>query len=101
MILEGAASLQAICKRYGKRFYGTLLWESDTPEATLDIAQGLRKLGVEQFISWNSNHKAKDLLLHNTEKAIARQDAAEEQKYIRVLSIANSDISSFNQNWRG
>ncbi len=100
MIVEGAKTFKA-CQKYGKTFYGTLLWECDTPESTMEIATALKQVGVEKFFSWNSNHKAKNLLLINTEKAIARKDTCQPTKYIRILSIAGGDISSFNQNWRG
>ena len=101
MILNGAKMFKEICEQYGKDFYGTLLWEGDTPDATRGIANELSDLGVKKFISWNSNHKAKDLYLFNIEKAIARSGEVEQPRYIRVLSIADGDISSFSQNWRG
>ena len=100
-VLQGTTGFMEICQAYGKQFYGSLLWEGDSAEGTWEIAQKLKKLGVKKFLSWNSNHKARNLHYLNTEKAIARNGEPEPQKYARMLYIADGDISSFNQNWRG
>ncbi len=101
MILNGALELRPICERYGKEFLATLLWENATPADTLRMAEELREIGVDKFFSWNANHKARFPDLWNAERAIARGVPCEEVRYVRVLSFAGYDISSFHQNWRG
>lgn len=103
LVLSGAKELKNICERYGKDFYATLLWESNNPDTAWELSQELRKMGVERFISWNSNHKAKDMEYINTERTISRgeKENQKESRFLRILAIAGKDVSSFCQNWRG
>ncbi|MBQ8295121.1 MAG: hypothetical protein IJX87_01665 [Clostridia bacterium] len=103
LVINGAKELKPICDRYGKTFYASLLWEGNSPFTAWDMAQELREMGVTQFMSWNANHKAKDMAYINTERSIARKETENkhESRFLRVLSMAGKDISSFCQNWRG
>ena len=104
LIVKGAKDFMKLCN--GKAdFYATLLWEAQTEEETVSIVDRLKSMGVNSFISWNANHKAKILSRINAEKFYAAGSAAEYEKkrsrYYRVLSIGGADISQFDPNWKG
>ena len=104
LVTEGAREFLGICG--GKAdFYATLAWEGTDVNKTLELTRGLRDVGVKNFISWNTNHKAKILGRLNAEKfyTAGTPELYEERKsrYFRTLSIGGDDISSYNTDWKG
>ena len=104
LIVRGAKDFLRICE--GKAdFYATLAWESAEAWLTLGLVDELKKLGVQKFISWNTNHKAKYLRRFNAEKFYAAGSKEEYEsksfRHLRTLSLDGKDISQYNPNWKG
>ncbi len=104
-VLEGSIDYIEAISGTSVKFYPTLGWERDEPSVVLPTVEKLRRLGLNKFYSWNTNHKAKHLHIFNMEK-FAINGSNEEYdakgvKYKRVLSLAGTDISENSPNWRG
>ncbi len=104
LVTEGAKEFMRIC---GDKvdFYATLAWEGSTVEDTLSLTDGLKALGVKNFVSWNTDHKTHILPLLNAEKFYSggNPELYEERKtkYYRVLSLGGNDTSHYNPSWKG
>ena len=103
-ISNGARELMEICD--GKAdFRATLGWERTPLETTIAIADTHKRMGVKKFISWNTNHKAKILKRLNFEKYYVGGNAElyepRKTNYVRTMSLAGDDISTYNIDWKG
>ena len=103
--LEGTIDyLEAVADTKTK-FYPTLGWERDDPSRVLPTVEKMRRMGINNFYSWNTNHKAKHLHILNMEKyainSIDEEGESKQVKYKRVLSLDGTDISENSPNWRG
>lgn len=103
-VTKGAMELKEVCD--GKaELYATLGWERTDVNNVIAIIDKLKSVGIKKFISWNTNHKAKVLRRLNLEKYYAAGCAELYEKrktrYIRTMSIAGYDISTYNTDWKG
>jgi hypothetical protein len=104
LAINGCREFMKICDGRAD-FYATLLWEAQSEGETEEYAKILKNMGVNKFISWNANHKAKILSRINAEKFfVAGSEKEYRQKasrYYRTLSVGGVDISQFDPNWKG
>ena len=103
-VTEGAKAFLEICD--GKAdFYGTLAWEGSEVDDAIRLTDGLKSLGVKNFISWNTDHKARILPILNAEKFYTAGTSEIYEKYVtrfyRVLSLGGADVSHYNPSWKG
>ncbi len=104
VIVNGAKEFKELLEGTGVEFMATLTWEFCSYKYNLALAKALREIGINNFLSWNSNHKAKNVQSLQGEKIISRGQEAEDgyiYAYHRVMSLDDKDISSFSPNWRG
>lgn len=103
-VIKGAKELKDVCRDKAE-LYATLGWERTNLNIVTAIIDRLKALGIKKFISWNTNHKAKVLKRLNFEKYYAAGNAElyekRKTKYIRTMSIAGDDISTYNIDWKG
>lgn len=102
--IDGAKKYLEILKDTEVRFAATLPWPHRvSPEEYGNWKSRLREIGVNEFLSWNTNHLMYDLpelhaMMYDTR-------AVTPEKYTvnryRTLSLFGSDISTFDPNWRG
>jgi len=103
-VTKGAMELKEVCGDKAE-LYATLGWERTDVNNVIAIIDELKSVGIKKFISWNTNHKAKVLRRLNLEKYYAAGCAELYEKrktrYIRTMSIAGYDISTYNTDWKG
>lgn len=103
-VTKGAKELKEVCGDKAE-LYATLGWERTPLDTVSAIVDELKAMGIRKFISWNTNHKAKILKRLNFEKYYAAANAElyekRKTKYIRTMSIAGDDISTYNIDWKG
>jgi len=104
-VLSGAKQYKEICDKYNVELYGALPWEHTVDSCEYpEIMNKLREIGVNKFHSWNTNHVMYDVPEFHAMSLSGAEKADEEVyrvNYYRVLSLAGSNISAFDPNWRG
>ena len=85
-------------------FAATLPWPHRVaPEEYAEWKSKLYDIGVRDLLSWNTNHLMYDLPEFHA-MSLSGDRLTEEYisvKQHRTLSLAGSDISTFDPNWRG
>ncbi len=102
--LDGAREYLDVLKGTDVTFAATLPWShSHSPEGCIEWKEKVAALGIRDLLCWNTNHLMYDL--PELYSVIYSADALTEEKYTqksyRTLSLAGSDISTFDVNWRG
>lgn len=102
--LDGAEKYLAGLAGTGVTFAASMPWPHRVTPAEYSVWKDrLTELGIRDLFAWNTNHMMYDLTeLH---AATLSGDRLTSEHYTarqhRVLSIAGSDISTFDPNWRG
>ena len=90
--------------KYGVKVYHVLPWvNSRTIDEYKRILQRMENAGARRYLAWNTNHVVWNLPEYHliTEIGNRCDEKATKRRFVRTLSMDNSDISQFNANWRG
>ena len=87
----------------------SLPWQGKDPEYFVEIAQRQYAQGVKKLIVWNANHVAENLAKVNLVKSLGDKETVFNlplnnmyyRKLYRVMSLDNTDISTYNPSWLG
>ena len=108
-VISGAKTLLLLAEKYGVDFYASLPWQGKDPEYFVDIAQRQYAQGAKKLIVWNANHVAENLAKVNLVKSLGDKvtvlnlplNNTYYRKLYRVMSLDNTDISTYNPSWLG
>ena len=108
-VIGGAKTLLELTKKYGVDFYASLPWQGKDPDYFVKLAQKQYEQGATKLISWNASHVAENLARVNLLKSLGDKDFALKlplenmyyRKLYRVMSLDNTDISTYNPSWLG
>ncbi len=106
-IIGGVKKLKKVCDKYGVKFYGALPWEHLPYEFQIAMAKKLYEAGVDNFLSWNSNHIAKKMPVISAvrelgdKKAVLSDSVKVFRRVLRITEINGNDISECDVNWKG
>ncbi len=106
-ITKGVADWLNITEKYGVDFYATLMWEHADYNVQLAAERAQYKTGAKKFLSWDSGQLSKVAALQarkeiaDVKKMLSDDMPKAYRKVVRVLSLGDCDISTFNPNWMG
>lgn len=108
-VIGGAKTLLQLTEKYNVDFYASLPWQGKDPDYFVDLAQQQYRIGAKKLISWNANHVAENLSKVNLVKSLGDREIVERlplknmyyRKLYRVMSLDNTDISTYNPSWLG
>lgn len=102
--VEGAKSYLEIAKKYGVEFFGGMPGTTARLEEIIQFRNALRDVGVTNFSVFNFCHFAWDLpACHILSQMCHEEIRVEDWKpgFYRVFSLDESNIGTYNPNWRG
>lgn len=102
--VKGAKSYSEIAEKYDVEFFGGMPWATAQPEINIQFRNALRDVGVTKFSAFNFCHSSWDMPACHILSKMCHEEIREEDwkpSFYRVLSLDESNIGTYNPNWRG
>ncbi len=106
-LVGGTVSMLDVCRKYGVKYYGSMLWEHGSSDGQVQIAKRQYQSGADNLLLWNTNHLVKKLPALEAVKQCGDKEKVFAdgvkvyRRVVRITRIADTDISEFCVNWKG